>query len=192
MEKANIFFDMSSIRSLGKNAIIGRTVRIRRPELASIGAGSIIDDFTYISTRLEVGRYSHIGAGTHIIGGKGAGVSIGNFANIAPGCNIIAGQHDYRGGGLMGPAIPEKYCSKGESAPVKIGDHALLGCGTVVLPGVEIPEGMATGAYTILKKKEYKPWTLYVGPSAREIGARQGGRMKEAASRMESDGEYWL
>ena len=193
MASDNIFFDTGKLRSLGKKAIIGKTVRIRRPELAEIGTGSIIDDFTYVSTALSVGKYTHIGAGTHIVGGAQAKVSIGNFANIAPGCNIVAGQHNYWTSGLMGPAIPAKYCAKdGEVAPVKIGDHALLGCGTVVLPGVVIPEGMATGAHTLLKKKEYKPWTLYVGPDAREIGKREGAAAKEAAAKLMKDPELWI
>jgi len=186
----NIFFEQGKLKLRGKDSIIGKTVRIRRPELASIGRGSIIDDFSYISCRLDVGRYSHIGAGTHIVGGKLASVSIGDFANIAPSCQIIAGQHNYRGGGMMGPAIPEEYCAKGESEPVKIGDHALLGCGTVVLPGVEIPEGMATGAYTILKKMKYKPWTLYAGVGPRELGPRDGTEAMKQAEKMMADKKY--
>lgn len=193
MPSDNIFFNPSDLKFLGKNVIVGKTVRIRRPELVSIDTGTIIDDFTYISCGLSVGKYTHIGPGVHIIGGPNARVIIGDFVNIGPGCKIIAGQHNYRGGGLMGPAIPKKYCSDdGEIEPIKISNHVLLGCGTVVLPGVEIPEGMATGAYTILKKKEYASWTLYVGHDAREISKRIGLKAKETASELMNDPEYWI
>ena len=91
----------------------------------------------------------------------------------------------------MGPTIPEEHCANGESEPIKIGNHALLGCGTVVLPGVEIPEGMATGAYTILKKMKYKPWTLYAGVEPRELGPRDGAEALKQAERMMADKKYW-
>ena len=44
----NIFFDLSQLKKIGKNVIIGKTVRIRYPELVEIGDNVIIDDFTYI------------------------------------------------------------------------------------------------------------------------------------------------
>ena len=43
----NIFFDKSKLKYCGENVIIGKTVRIRKPEEVSIGDGTIIDDFTY-------------------------------------------------------------------------------------------------------------------------------------------------
>ena len=50
----NIFFDIFKLKKLGKNVIIGKTVRIRYPELVEIGNNVIIDDFTYISTSLKI------------------------------------------------------------------------------------------------------------------------------------------
>ena len=66
----NIFFDIKKIRHIGQNVIIGKTVRIRYPELVSIGDDCIIDDFTYISTSLEMNKNVHISSGAKIIGGK--------------------------------------------------------------------------------------------------------------------------
>ena len=42
----NIFFDLKRLKYLGVGAIIGKAVRIRRPELCIIGDYKIIDDFT--------------------------------------------------------------------------------------------------------------------------------------------------
>ena len=39
---------------------IGKCVRIRNPENVSIGDNSIINDFTYISSNLELGKYFYI------------------------------------------------------------------------------------------------------------------------------------
>ena len=56
----NIFFDKSKLKSFGTNVIIGKTVRIRYPELVEIGDNVIIDDFTYISTSLKLHSNTHI------------------------------------------------------------------------------------------------------------------------------------
>lgn len=66
----NIFFDLSRLKSIGKNVIIGKTVRIRYPELVEIDDNVIIDDFTYISTALRIHSYVHISSGCKLIGGK--------------------------------------------------------------------------------------------------------------------------
>ena len=58
----NIFFDLKKLKSCGKNVIIGKTVRIRNPELVEIGNNVIIDDFTYISGHISIGNYVHIAA----------------------------------------------------------------------------------------------------------------------------------
>jgi acetyltransferase-like isoleucine patch superfamily enzyme len=44
----NIFFNRADLKHCGSNVIIGKTARIRYPELVSIGDNVIIDDFTYI------------------------------------------------------------------------------------------------------------------------------------------------
>ena len=45
-QEDNIFFNISDLKYIGKNVIIGKTVRIRQPEKVSIGDNTIIDDFT--------------------------------------------------------------------------------------------------------------------------------------------------
>ncbi len=181
---ANIFFDLASLASLGRDAIIGKTVRIRKPDRVSIGERSIIDDFTYVSCALIVGKYSHIGANSTLIGGD-AKITIGDFVNIAPGCRLIAATNDSAGGGLVGPAIPKEFASKSILADIVIGDHVLFGTGTVVLPGTHVPEGVSTGALTLLTPKlKLEPWTLYVGIPAKPLKKRQSGRILEAARKL--------
>jgi len=180
----NIFFDIKLIKNMGEGAIVGKTARLRKPEQVTIGRKSIIDDFTYIPCSLDLGDFSHIGSGCKFIGGAGK-VTIGRFVNIAPGCAIVTGSNDYKGGGLVGPGIPKEFSGEARVAPVVIGDHALLGVFTTVLEGVEIPEGMATGAYTLVRPGvTYKPWTLYAGIPAREICPRDGSEMKKQSEQL--------
>jgi len=187
-ENTNIFGGIDKIKSRGKDSIIGKTCRIRRPESFEIGRNSIVDDHTYISTQLKIGDFTHIGSGAHIIGGADAKVTIGNFVNIAPGCNIAAGMNDYLGGSLCGPAIPKGYGGKAITKPVKISNHCLIGFSVSILAGVELPEGVAIGAHSLVKPGKYKPWTVYAGcPKLKEIKARNGSLIKSMAERIIRD-----
>lgn len=180
----NIFFDVKELARLGRGAIVGRTVRMRRPAQSSVGDHSIVDDFTYISCAVTIGRYTHVGAGAVLIGGA-AHITIGDFVNIAPGCRLLAASNEFDGGGLVGPAIPPEFADPSAVADIRIGDHVLFGSGTVVLPGVTVPEGVSTGALTLLTPKvKLEPWTVYVGTPARPLKKRDGARMLEAARRL--------
>lgn len=180
----NIFFDFSSLAELGNHTIIGKTVRIRKPARVRIGDFTIIDDFTYISCGLTVGRYTHIGAGGILIGSN-AHITIGNFVNIAPGCRIVAASHDFTDGGLAGPTIPPEFTGESITADITIGDHALFGTGTVILPGCHIPEGVSTGAMTLITSTtKLEPWSLYAGVSARFIKKRQSKMILASAARL--------
>ena len=94
----NLFFDFDDLKYLGKNSIIGKTVRIRYPELVSIGDNCIIDDFTYISTELRLGDNVHISSGCKLIGGKKSSVIMESFSTTAPNVVLAAGNDDYISG----------------------------------------------------------------------------------------------
>lgn len=179
----NLFFDKRDLKYCGSNVIIGKTVRIRKPEEVIIGDNVIIDDFTYIPCSMEIGNYTHIGANCSFIGGPGK-VKVGSFVNIAPSCQIVTGSNDYYGGGLVGPAIPREFAGEAIVEPVEIGDFVLLACNTTVLPGTVLPEGMATGAFSLVRKQEYQKWSLYVGIPCKFLSKRDGSDMMKAAEKL--------
>ena len=94
----NLFFDIKDLKHFGKNSIIGKTVRIRYPELVSIGDNCIIDDFTYISTQLTLENYCHISSGCKFIGGQKSEVSMDMLSTTAPNVVLSAGNDDYVSG----------------------------------------------------------------------------------------------
>lgn len=184
MAADNIFFDLKELAQLGRGAIVGKTVRIRKPARCRIGDYTILDDFTYISCGITVGRYTHVGANGVLIGGD-AHITIGDFVNIAPGCRLIAASNDFSGGGLVGPTIPAEFAAASITADVSIGDHVLFGTNTVVLPGTQVPEGVSTGALTLLTPKlKLEPWTLYAGAPARPIRVRSREQILTTARRL--------
>ncbi len=167
----NIYFDMQDLMHVGEEVIIGKTVRIRQPHKASIDDGSIIDDFTYISSALEVKKYVHIASSCTISGGEGK-FSIGNFSTLATHVSTHCGSSDYRQLTLDHPAIPSEDTFGGEKGDITIGDFCVIGAHSCILPGVEIPEGVAFGAYSLIKKREYKPYHLYAGLKCIDMGKR--------------------
>ena len=168
----NIFFDLSRLKYVGKNVIIGKTVRIRQPEKVSIGDNTIIDDFTYISCAAEIGNNCHIASNVSISGGKGK-LFMGNFSTISNGCTVHCASSDYRKCSLDLPSVPEKYQFGGELADIHISDFVTIGSHSCILPGASLPEGTAFGAYTLIKaNKTLSPYHLYVGYRCKDLGPR--------------------
>jgi acetyltransferase-like isoleucine patch superfamily enzyme len=173
----NIFFDVRNLKSLGSHVIIGKTVRIRYPELVEIGDNVIIDDFSYISTSLKIDDFVHIAAGAKIIGGRNCRVSFGSFSGLAPNVVLAAGSDDYVGG-LATPLIDSKFKGDVEYGNIEIGKHCIVGANSVVLPNVVMHEGSALGALS-LANVDLESWTLYAGVPARAINRRDQARIQD-------------
>lgn len=174
----NLFFDTGRIKYLGVGVIIGKSVRIRKPEDTIIGDYSIIDDFTYISCALEIGRHCHIASNVNLSGGAGK-IVMRNFVGIASGCSIHAASSDYLTASLDLPSVPEEMRFGGVVEDILLDDHVLLGSHTVVLPGVYLPEGVATTALTVLRKKDFIPWTLYGGFDGKKLFSRNHSKLDQ-------------
>jgi acetyltransferase-like isoleucine patch superfamily enzyme len=166
----NIFFDLTKLKSLGKNVIIGKTARIRYPELVEIGDNVIIDDFTYISTALKLHSYVHISAGCKLIGGKGASIEILSFSTLAPNVVLSAGSDDYLSG-IASPLIPLSFKGNYKIGKIVLNKHCIVGTGSVVLPDVIFGEGACLGALS-LANEYLSEYILYAGIPARKIKNR--------------------
>lgn len=166
----NIFFEISALNYLGNNVIIGKTVRIRYPELVSIGDNCIIDDFTYISTQLEMESNVHISAGCKLIGGPKCKVIMQSYSTLSPNVVIAAGSDDYVGG-IATPMVPEEVKGNVEYSTVIIARHSIVGAGAVILPKVTFGEGAAVGALSLVKN-DLEEWSLYAGVPSRKIKDR--------------------
>ena len=155
----NIFFDTAKLKKVGKNVIIGKTVRIRYPELVEIGDNCIIDDFTYISTQLILANNVHIGAGTKIIGGKNSKVCFGAFSTTAPNVVLAAGSDDYHGG-IATPMVPMEFKGNVEYGDINFGKHCVIGANSTVHTNITFPDGASLGANCYMKDtpNEYEVW----------------------------------
>lgn len=167
----NIFFDKSKLKYCGKNVIIGKTVRIRKPEECIIGDNTIIDDFAYISSAIEIGNNCHIASHVSISGGNGKFV-MGNYSTISNHCSIHCASSDYNTVSLDLPSIPIELQFGGEIEDIYIGDYVTVGAHSCILPGVYLPNQFACGAYSLLTKQNYQENSLYIGIPARFLKIR--------------------
>ena len=71
---------------------------------------------------------------------------------------------------MTNPTLPESY-RKVDSRRVRIGRHAIIGAGSVILPGVNIGDGSSVGALCLVTR-DLEPWGVYVGSPARRVGNR--------------------
>lgn len=166
----NIFFDINELKACGKNVIIGKTVRIRYPELVEIGDNVIIDDFTYISTTLKLHDNVHISSGCKIIGGKNAYVEMCEFSTLAPNVVLSAGSDDYLSG-IATPMVPIEYKGNVRIGKIILNKHCIVGSGSVVLPNVNFEQGACLGALS-LANKNLSEYTLFAGIPAKKIKLR--------------------
>ena len=166
----NIFFDVGRLKRVGVNVIIGKTVRIRYPELVEIGDNVIIDDFCYISAALVIQGNVHISAGCKIIGGQKSSVEFGEFSTLAPNVVLAAGSDDYFAG-IATPLVPIQYKGQVEIGTIKLGRHCIVGANSTILPNVTLNDGAAVGAQSLVKR-DLLPWSLYAGVPAKLIRAR--------------------
>jgi dTDP-4-amino-4,6-dideoxy-D-glucose acyltransferase len=185
MNASNLFFDLRKLRSCGSNVIIGKTVRIRYPNLVEIGDNCIIDDFTYISTGLKLEQYTHIAAGCKLIGGPKCRVQMGRFSTLAPNVVLSAGSDDYDAG-IATPFVPEKYKGEAEYGEIVLGHHCIVGAASVVLPNVTFGDGASVGALSLVKR-DLKKWILYAGIPAREIRRRNRKAILKAEASFEKE-----
>lgn len=137
--------------------------------MISIGDNSRIDDFCAISGEIIIGSNVHITVHCSITASLSP-ILIGDFVGIAAGSHVFSSMDDFSGKTLTNPTIPMKY-KEIKHGTVKIGKHSIIGASSVIFPSVEIGEGCAIGAMTLVNKNT-DPWGVYVGIPARRIKNR--------------------
>jgi dTDP-4-amino-4,6-dideoxy-D-glucose acyltransferase len=171
------YYSVEELAQLGFN-VFGQEVHISRKasfygaQRISIGSHVRIDDFCIISAGeggVTIGNYIHIAAYSSIIGG--GEVSLEDFVNISSRVSIYSSNDDYSGAVMTGPMVPTNWTNIAK-ASVVIKRHVIIGCGSVILPGITIGEGVAIGALSLVKA-DCKPFEIYCGTPARFVGTRQ-------------------
>lgn len=171
--------------SVGRGVLVSRLAAVHAPERIHLGDHARIDDFCFVYGEVRIGRNVHVAPHCTLAGGR-AGIVLEDFAGLSYACHVMAQSDDYSGGALTNPTVPARFTAV-TSAPVRIGRHAILGTGTVVLPGCDVGEGSSTGANTVVTRP-LDAWGVHVGAPARRIRERSRDLLALEAAYLAEDG----
>ena len=161
-------------KRLGDGVQISRKASFYNPATIEIGDCSRIDDFCVLSGGkggISIGRHVHIGVSSTCIGN--ANICIKDFANISSRVSIYSSNDDYSGEWMTNPTLPCRLTNV-TSLPVIIQEHVIVGCGSVILPGVVMYKGSGAGALSLIKDN-CESSALYAGRPAKKISERSSG-----------------
>ncbi|MEN3797515.1 acyltransferase [Aeromonas caviae] len=157
--------------SLGSNVLISDKASIYGANRIRIGSNVRIDDFCVLSAGeggIDIGSFIHIAVYSSLIGaGK---ITLSDFCNISSRVAIYSSNDDYSGDYMTNPMVPNEYTNVSH-ADVFIGKHVIVGCGSVILPGLNILDGVAIGALSLIKN-DCECYHIYSGIPARKIKKR--------------------
>lgn len=156
---------------VGEDCAISRNCTVIGLPNITLGDHVRIDGFTSIivpSGKVRIGSHVHIGIGC-VLGARG-GIELEDYSSLSAGVRILSAVDDYGGRHLTNSTLPGDVLGV-QAAPVRIGRYVPVGAGTLILPGVEIGEGAAVGAMSLVRQS-LDGWRIYAGNPLHEIGER--------------------
>lgn len=159
------------LAAFGENVRVSRKASIYGGENIRLGSNVRIDDFCVITATgpFTVEDYVHIAAFCFV--SSRGGITMRSFSGLSARCTLYSASDDYSGEHLTNPTVPEAYLGV-TVAPVVIGRHVIVGCGSTVLPGVEIGDGSAVGAHSLVTRS-LPTGIIAAGTPARAIRPRR-------------------
>ena len=170
------------------NAIVSPNSRIRHPAHFVIGEDSIVDDYCYFSTKVRIGRCTHIASGCSVAGGLAMQFEIGDFCSLSSGVKIWCTSNDFVNDVVvLLPPEAEDVKPNMSQGNVTFGNYTAAGSNSVVMPGNQIPEGTVIGALSFVPANfAFEPWSVYAGAPIRFIRPRNRENVLDQVSRIEA------
>lgn len=156
---------------IGGNVQVHRSVYVVGASKLSLGSDIRIDAFTIITCGSEessIGDHVHIS--THVFIAGRSGFDLGAYSGISSGSKLFTTSDDFSGEFLTGPTFPDTV-TNASARRIRIGEHAVTGANSVVIPGGELGEGAILGTLS-LAKTVLAPWHIHAGVPARSVKAR--------------------
>ena len=156
----------------GRDVRISRKASIYNPGNITIGSHVRIDDFCVLSAGdggIEICSYVHIAVYCSLIGA--GNIKLEEFSGLSSRVTIYSSNDDYSGEFLTNPTVSKQFTNVSHKG-VHIGRHVIVGSGSVILPGVELEQGVAIGALSLVQNRCEEFW-IYQGVPARRIKERK-------------------
>lgn len=141
---------------------------------AHLGSRVLIERGVFIDQASSVGDYSYINQNSSI-----EAAQIGKFCSIARDVMVGPASHNYRNVSshpfwyqpFYGFAPAPASVEHGATGHTTIGDDVWIGCGAVIMQGVDVASGAVIGAGSIVTKS-VGPYEIWAGVPAKKIGQR--------------------
>ena len=173
--------DTLGFAALGTDVLVSRKASIHSPQCIHLGNHVRIDDFAVLTcgpgAEVRLGDHVHVAAHAALYGG--GGILIEDFVTVSGRTSIYSVTDDYSGEVLTNPTVPAHLTGVIRQR-VLLSRHVVVGAGSVILPGVTIGEGSATGAMTLVNR-DLGPWGIYIGVPARLLRPRSRGLLAAEA-----------
>lgn len=169
--------DRAAVEAMGF-ASVGRDVRVSDRATfygvanISLGDNVRIDDFCVLSAGtggITIGSHVHIAVYSSLIGS--GRIVLGDFCNISSRVSVYSSSDDYSGATMTNPTVPARYTNV-THADVIFGRHVIVGCGSVVLPGVTLQDGVAIGALSLVRD-DCSSFGIFAGTPAKFVRERR-------------------
>lgn len=151
-------------KSVGQNVLISKKASFYLPEKISIGNNVRIDDFCILSGLITIKNNIHIAAYCALYGS--GGIIMEDNSGLSPRCTLLSATDDFSGEYLVGACVDDKYRHLIMGA-ITLGKYSQIGSGTTILPNVEIGEGVAVGAMSLVNKN-LPEWSICFGTPAKK------------------------
>jgi galactoside O-acetyltransferase len=147
--------DNIGFKKIGINNKISKKCTFIKINNISIGNNCRIDDnciFSASSKGIDIGNFVHISNNVCISGN--AYIKIENFCGLSSKVTIFGSSDDYTGKYMTNPCVGEfnDNCTNITSKDIIIGEHSIIGCNSVILPGCSINSGISVGALSLVNK----------------------------------------
>jgi carbonic anhydrase/acetyltransferase-like protein (isoleucine patch superfamily) len=151
--------------SIAPTAIVSGSIRVRHPEHFFVGDHSIVDDFCYFSTRVRIGRFSHVANGCSVGGGADHEFRLGDYSSLSAGVRVWCASDDFaRSLVFVPPRGLEDVKEFLITGDVSLGRCTAVGANSVIMPSNAIPEGTVIGALSFVPPNfAFEPWSVYAG-----------------------------
>jgi dTDP-4-amino-4,6-dideoxy-D-glucose acyltransferase len=139
---------------IGRDVFIANDVILHNPSNIIIGNNVRIDTQCVLiaghDTKIIIGDNVHISAGCYFYGNSG-NITLEDCTCTSARCTLYTANDDYTEGYQANSTVSDDW------KQVKTGDiilkkHALVGCYTVILPGVRLGFATAVGAHSLVKR----------------------------------------
>jgi acetyltransferase-like isoleucine patch superfamily enzyme len=158
--------------SVGENVAVNRSVVFYSPKNIHVGSNSRIDCFSILSASsrgIVIGDHVHLSAYVALFGASGK-ITVASYCALSSRVTAFTSTDDYVEGFMSNPTVPQEF-RKEQIGDVMFKKHALIGCGSVIMPGVTVEVGGSVGALSFVNKN-VPEFTVVAGIPSRVIGQR--------------------